>query len=326
MERVERMENVHKKWFVRAARAISESKIFQHFILTMIVLAGALVGLETYPALSEAYAGFFHWADIFVIWLFAAEAGIKILACGNEPQKYFKDPWNLFDFFIVIVCFLPFGGHYAAVLRLVRIARVLRLITALPKLQLIVGALLKSIPAMTYISMLMMVLFYVYAAIGTMFFHLKDPSHFGSLHQSMLTLFKVITLEGWVEVMNVQMHGSNTAAIIAVGYFVSFILLGTMLMLNLVIGVVVNSMEEVQIEENAKRNQAVLKQQQRTVADEMRLLIEQIDGMKSKLQMLTYQTEEAMIEASVDNSEEKVKESKKKKSGLTLPRPKQIPV
>lgn len=174
---------------------------------------------------------------------------------------------------IVAVCFLPIHAEYVAVLRLVRLLRVLRLMTVVPQLQMLVGALLKSIPSMGYVSLMLLQHFYIFAMMGVFFFGANDPVNFGGLMPTMLTLFQVVTLEGWVDVMQVQVQGSAAfpetyASLGAVStphpilgpvYFIFFILLGTMIMLNLFIGVIMNSMQEMHEEmtkETAKRQEA----------------------------------------------------------------------
>ncbi len=149
----------------------------------------------------------------------------------------------MFDFGVTAFFYLPFGGSFASVLRLVRILRVLRLITAIPRLQLLVGALIKSIPSIGYVAVLLFVQFYIFAIIGNTEFGKHDPAHFGDLGKSMITLFEIVTLEGWVEIYKAQ---SNF--LVATTYFLSFIVLGTMIILNLFIGVVLNGFEEVKRE------------------------------------------------------------------------------
>jgi len=224
-------------------RRIIETKGFQRGALGLILFAGVLAGLETSETLMARASGLLHGIDRAVLALFVGELALRIGACGARPWRFFGDGWNVFDFVIVAVCLLPVQAEFAAVLRLARVLRVLRLITALPRLQILVGALLKSIPSMSYVALLLSVLFYVYAVLGVSLFGRADPEHFGSLGAAALTLFQVVTLEGWAEIMRAQFAGpAGTTA--AVGYFVSFILLGTMITLNLLIGVIVNGMDE----------------------------------------------------------------------------------
>ncbi len=226
-------------------RQIADSSWFQQTVTIVIILAGVLVGLETYPHLVAAYGDWMHLADKIILGIFVAEIVVKMGAEGKTPWKYFRDPWNVFDFTIVTLSFLPIAGQAIVVLRLIRLLRVLRLVRALPKLQLLVGALLKSLPSMGYVGLLLFILFYVYAVAGTFLFGHHDPGHFGTLQRSFLTLFETVTLEGWVDVLNVQMEVRPVAAVL---FFLSFILLGTMIMLNLFIGVIMNGMQEAQSE------------------------------------------------------------------------------
>jgi voltage-gated sodium channel len=240
------------------ARRIAESRAFQHFITVVILLAGALVGVETSPAALAAYGGVLHALDTIVLGIFVVEIAIKLAAEGARPWRYFKDPFNVFDFTIVAASLLPFGGQYVTVLRLLRLLRVLRLVHALPQLQILVSALLKSIPSMLYVGVFLALLFYVYGVAGVFLFGQNDPARFGALDTAMLTLFTVVTLEGWADLMYTQLHGCTPSEawcrapeahpVVAPVYFVSFVLFGTMIVLNLFIGVIMNSMQQAALE------------------------------------------------------------------------------
>ncbi|MBX2828600.1 MAG: ion transporter [Flavobacteriaceae bacterium] len=244
---------------VKLCKKIAESKWFQNSITIAILIAGVLVGIATYPEFSEKHHGILELLNKIILWIFVAEVVIKMIAEGKKPWRYFYDGWNVFDFVIVAAAFLPFGGSSVAVLRLLRLLRVLKLVKALPKLQLLVSALLKSIPSMGYVSILLLLLFYIYAVAGVFFFGANDPIHFENLQMSMLSLFRVVTLEDWTDVMYINMYGcdnygydgnealcTNPSASPIGGavFFVSFVLLGTMIILNLFIGVIMNGMDE----------------------------------------------------------------------------------
>lgn len=177
------------------AQHIVESRAFRATIILVILLAGVLVGVETNPALAVEYRTLLRALDVTVLGIFIAEIALKIIAKGRRPLDYFLDGWNVFDFTIVAVCLLPVGGPFAAVLRLVRTLRLLRLVTALPRLQLIVGALLKSLGSMGYVTLLLALIFYIYAIIGIQLFGQQAPAQFGSLPAAMLSLFQMITLD-----------------------------------------------------------------------------------------------------------------------------------
>jgi voltage-gated sodium channel len=299
---------------VTVLRQIANSSRFSYFILAMIVLSSVLVGLETVPGfdVTEPFGRVVQFLQDVILYIFAIEQVIKIGAKGRQPWTYFQDPWNLFDFTIVVVCFLPLGAGYATVFRLARVLRALRLVSALPKLQLLVSALLKSLPSLGYVGILLFLLFYVYGVLGTFLFRANDPIHFGGLPQSMRTLFEVVTLEGWVQSMYIQMYGSDNFGYdeqmmaiagaarrsdahpyIAPVYFVSFILLGTMIILNLFIGIIINGMEEAQEEvEKERRKQHRKELGATTIGDELALICHELEALRERLHSLQGQTQE----------------------------------
>jgi voltage-gated sodium channel len=120
---------------------------------------------------------------------------MKMGAEGSRPWRFFKEPWNVFDFVIVAVVFLPINSQYATVLRLARLLRVLRLVRAVPRLQILVGALLKAIPSMGYVSLLLFLVFYMYGVAAVFLFGKNDPFRFGDLPTALVTLFQVATAE-----------------------------------------------------------------------------------------------------------------------------------
>lgn len=147
-------------------KRVVDSSPFQLSILGLILVAAALVRLETYPDVVQQHGPLIQQLNSIVLWAFALEAVLKMAQYGRGFLRYFRDPWNLFDFSIVVICFLPVNAGYAAVFRMARIVRAFRLVTALPKLQLIVNCLLKSIPSMFYVGVLLSLTFYVYAVLG----------------------------------------------------------------------------------------------------------------------------------------------------------------
>jgi len=290
-------------------RHIAESRWFNQFILWVILAAGVLVGIETYHQEDSPWRGTLESLDLAILLIFTLEFAIKIAAEGSRPWNYFRDPWNVFDFTVVAVCwlahFLPsMNAGFVAVIRLARVLRVLRLVHALPQLKMLVNAMLKSIPSMGYVGILLVLLYYIYGAMGVFLFGKNDPLHFGSLGTAMLSLFRISTLEGWTEIMYVNMFGCDdpkwgygpesgctspephgTAAVI---YFVSFVLVGTMIVLNLFIGVIMNAMDEVraehEIEERLARKSAGIEH----LEDELAELHTQLDSMKKQLDYIAF--------------------------------------
>lgn len=275
-------------------KMIANSSWFQNFVTFAILVAGVLVGIATYPEISKDYQHVLELLNTIVLIVFIIEIAVKIIAEGNKPWRYFKDPWNIFDFIIVAAAFLPFGGSSIAILRLLRLLRVLKLIKALPKLQMLVGALLKSIPSMGYVSILLLLLFYIYAVAGVFFFGENDPIHFKNLQTSMLSLFRVVTLEDWTDIMYINMFGCENYGydgnmslctksvgnpIGSVTFFVSFVLIGTMIFLNLFIGVIMNGMDDAKAEMII--NQRVENEEEETKIEDLEQKLEEMQDLIS---------------------------------------------
>lgn len=263
-------------------KQLVESKTFHHAIVAVIVVAGVVAGLETSPAIMAEYGALLHGLDRIILGIFIVEAVLKMAAHGRQPWRYFADGWNVFDFLIVVICLLPVGGPFAAVLRLARALRLLRLVSALPKLQLLVGALLKSLSAMGYVSLLLAMLFYIYAVAGIHLFGAHDPKNFGSLPAAFMSLFQLVTLDNWSELFHEQ---TPFVPGLKVGiYFVTFIVFGTMIILNLFIGIIMNSMSEMHAE-IAERDRA---QHERdtgsaTLEDELKSLEAELKASQTRL-------------------------------------------
>ena len=292
---------------VQFCRQVTTSAYFGRFIIALIVLSGLFAGAETYPAFSDGtFPGdLLQIAQNLILFVFFVEIVMKIIACGNKPWAFFLQPWNVFDCVIVSVCLLPLNMHSASVVRMARILRALRMITVLPRLRLLVSALLKSIPSLGYIGVLLGLHFYIYSVVGTVTFGQNDPIRFGSLHATAATLFQVLTLEGWNDVRDTQVLGSDVAyddawkvlaegqrvsharPLISTIYFITFILLGTMIMLNLFTGVIITSMEEAQ--EEAKTGGAKERLNERgflTLHDELNLVSTQMQQILTQMSAL----------------------------------------
>ena len=280
-------------------KKIATDPRFNRFITAVIVLAGVVVGIETYPSAIAMWGKPLHILNQAILWIFVAEVVVKMGAEGRRPWRYFLDPWNIFDFVIVAVCFLPVESSYVAVLRLARLLRVLKLVRALPKLQVLVGALLKSIPSMGYVALLLGMLFYVYACASVFLFRDNDPVHFENLPLAMLSLFRVVTGEDWTDVMYIAMFGcaeygydgiehlctdSYGYPVFGALFFVSFMLLGAMVILNLFIGVIMGGMDEARKEQELAERAA--RGQNLRPSDELGLLVERLASLQGEIETL----------------------------------------
>ena len=248
-------------------KAFTESKNFQVFFIGIIILSGVVVGLDSYPEISDEHGTILRSLDSIILGFFVFEICLKLISFTPRVHEFFKDGWNIFDFVAVSACFLPFDGQSIIVLRLLRVLRIVRLVGTIPELKLIVNTLLKSIPSLGYIGVLLFILFYIYACLGTFLFRGNDPIHFESLHISLLSLFRVATLEDWTDIMYTAIYGcqnygysgmkelcenSNAFPFLGWFYFVSFVLLATFIFFNLFIGVIISNMEDIKEKERLR--------------------------------------------------------------------------
>jgi len=226
------------------AQQMVQHRFFEYFIVVVILLSAALIGMETSSELMSMYGDWINWGNHLVLLIFIVEAAIKIYAVSPTVSNYFRDGWNVFDFTIILLALIPATGELAMLARVARLLRVLRLISAIPELRLIVATLMKSIPSMGNIMLLMGVIFYIYAVAGQQLFHEHDPKHWDNLGISLLTLFRIVTLEDWTDVMYTAMEMNPYSWI----YFVSFVVMGTFVIINLFIAVVLNNLDEAKAE------------------------------------------------------------------------------
>ena len=226
--------------FVGVAQRVAAAAWFHWGVVGVIGVNALVIGLDTSAFLAERYGAWFKAANQLFLGIFVVEAVVKLIAQWPRPQRYFKDGWNVFDFAIIVVSLLPSTGELATLARLARLLRVLRLVSALPELRLIVTTLVRSIPSMFNVVCLMSVIFYIYAVAGYHLFHDIDPTHWRTLGIAALTLFRVVTLEDWTDVMYAAMAHHWWAW----AYFVSFVVVGTFVVINLFIAVVLNNLDE----------------------------------------------------------------------------------
>ena len=227
---------------------------------------------------------------------------------GTLKWKVYKfigfkpDYWNLFDFTIVFIGLMPFDGGAVTALRLIRLLRVLKLVRALPELQILVISLIGSLEAIAYIGLLLLLLFYLYAVIGVTIFGENDPVHMGQLHVALVTLFRCSTLEDWTDVMYIAMDGCdkygydgmmdkcvkpNAMYEVSAIYFISFIVISSMMILNLFIGVITSSMTEAKEKLLAERKEEMKDNAtgaEAVVARDLDQLLEQIKEIELKIQ------------------------------------------
>lgn len=251
--------------FREKLRRFVEDERFQRAIIALIVFNAVTLGLETSEAVRAQVGGFLVAVDRIVLAVFTVEVGARLVAHG---PRFFRDPWNVFDFAIVGLSLLPTTDSLT-VLRALRILRALRLISAVPRMRAVVQGLLGAIPGVGAIIALLGLVYYVAAVMTTKMFGADFPELFGHLGRSLFTLFQIMTLEGWVDgvvkpVMEIHPY--------AWAFFIPFILLVTFTILNLFIAVIVGAMQA----EHDKAEQA----ENAAAQDERKLILEELRGLR----------------------------------------------
>jgi voltage-gated sodium channel len=217
---------------------LRENKLFETFVIGVIIFSALLIGAKTY-AIPQSTLAFMHVLDWMVTLFFLVEIIVRMIADGSL-RRFFSKGWNVFDFLIVAVSLVPIEDSEAALLgRLLRVFRVLRLVSIVPELRVLLNAFLQAIPRMGYVSLLMFVIFYIYAAIGSMFFHHINADLWSNITVSMLTLFRVATFEDWTDVM----YETMDVYPMSWAYYLSFIFIVAFVFLNMMIGIVLETLQ-----------------------------------------------------------------------------------
>ncbi|WP_436773197.1 ion transporter [Yinghuangia sp. YIM S09857] len=223
----------------RCAR-ISDSTGFAVAAFALIVANAAVLGVETYSGTARDWHAELRIAETFFLVAFTAELAIRIAAFGNRPGRFLRDGWNAFDFLVVAAAFVPVVRENATVLRLLRLARVLRAVRMFPQVRVILNAAWKSLPGALGFLVVGALVLYMYAMLGWILFADTMPEHYGSLGRACLTLFFLMALDGLGEMVREGLEVSRWTAL----YFGSYVLVSSFLLVNLLIGVVITSLED----------------------------------------------------------------------------------
>ena len=261
-----------------------ESNLFTFGITALILVNAITLGLETDQSITARYGGLLHWIDRIILVLFSLELLLKFYV---YRFRFFRSGWNLFDLAIVAIAWAPTSGALT-VLRALRILRVLRLISVVPQLRRVVSAIGHSIPGMVSVVGVLGLIFYVASVLATKLFGTyPDPNMqewFGSIGASAYTLFQIMTLESWsMGVVRPTMELFPWAW----SFFIPFIIITSFAVLNFFIGIIVDSMQIVQKQEETISDE----ENKHITMREYKLLKEQLDLLTTKLGELQNQRE-----------------------------------
>ena len=262
---------------IERIKVIRDASWFSNLTTFIILGYASVLGFKTIDEVETNYAIFLQLADIFVTIYFIFEIAIKMVA-EKKLINFFKSGWNLFDFTIVVITLLPLEqSGFAAIARMLRVFRVLRLFTARPELKAIIDMLIKAIPAIIDIVILMFIIFYIYAIIGNFYFQDLPSGLWKDFLVSMLTLFRVLTFEDWTDVMYEAMEVYPLAWI----YFVSFVIIAAFVFFNLFVAVIIGEMQKIQeadfhdeVHEDSKKLDVLL--------EEIQTLRQEVQDLKKK--------------------------------------------
>ncbi|CUS47761.1 MAG: voltage-gated sodium channel [Idiomarinaceae bacterium HL-53] len=266
----EKSERVAANWQQRFLE-LRANKIFETVVISIIVLSALMVGAKTYEETSrfDHVLSILDWA---VTLFFVVEILIRMLA-EKRFRDFFRSGWNLFDFIIVVASLIPVDqGETVLLARLLRVFRVLRLVSMVPELRMLMNAFLKALPRMTYVALFMFIIFYIYGAVGSFIFQDINPFYWDNISIAMLTLFRIATFESWTSIMY------ETMAVYPMSwlYYVSFIFISAFIFLNMMIGIVLQVMQKESAAYDLEHDQGE--------AGDIHHVREQVDKVEKQLQ------------------------------------------
>jgi voltage-gated sodium channel len=226
-----------------------ESPIFSGFILGVIIANAVVLGLQTYPKIEDQHGDLLNFLNDVFLAIFVVELALRLGAYGRRPQNFFRDGWNIFDFVVVAVAFVPGIRESSTLLRLARLLRVVRVVRFLPELRVLISGVVRSLPPLGSVLLLTTVMLFVYGMLGWLLFGEEIPADWGTIGRAMLSLIVLLTLEDFPRYMEAGMEVHPWSWI----YFVTFVLVTVFIIINVLIGIVLNSMEEARELERRRR-------------------------------------------------------------------------
>ena len=252
-----------------------ETTRVQRVIVAVILFNAVTLGLMTDGDLMATIGGPLRWLDLVCLVFFLVEISLRLVAQGRD---FWRQGWNIFDFAVVGIALVPDAGAWA-VLRGLRVLRILRLLTVVPQLRKVVAAFLHAIPGLSGVVAVMVVFLFTVAVLATNLFGATHPLWFGSLSTSLFTLFQIMTLESWsMGIVRPLMETHPWAWL----FFVPFIVIATFTILNLFIGIIVSTMQELSLTPDISTDHAELDQTLGRIESDMRALRRSLEDLKSR--------------------------------------------
>lgn len=224
-----------------------DSEGFQIFIGGVIVLNAIVLGLETYASVMADYGVLLENINTFFYLIFLVELVLRILSYGTKPWNFFRHGWNIFDFIVIGGALIPGIREHVAVMRLLRLARIVRLMRFLPDARVLLLTVTRATPAVMSMVVLTVLVLFIYGIIGWTLFGSALPAQWGNVGTAMLTLFVLLTLENFP----IYLGEAQAVSPLATVFFLSYVLIAAFVIVNLLIGIVLSSMERAREEEAA---------------------------------------------------------------------------
>lgn len=222
----------------RLARLV-DSDAFNLAIAGVIVINAIVLGLETFPSVMASYADQLILANDICYGVFVVELVLRFASYGRRPQDFFKSGWNVFDLIIIGGVWIPGVRENATLLRILRLARIARLLRFLPDARVLIATVVRSIPPLASIVVLTFLILFIYGMVGWALFGEALPESWGTITRAMLTLFILLTLENFPTYLEEALAVTPWATL----YFVSYVLVAAFVIFNLLIGIIISSME-----------------------------------------------------------------------------------
>jgi len=265
---------------VRPLQRLVDSAAFNSVIIAVILANAVVLGLQTYPGIVDSYGGALDLLNALCLGVFVVELTLRIASYGRRPQDFFKSGWNVFDFVVITAAFIPGVRDSSTLLRLVRLARVVRVVRLLPDVRVLIVGVFRSLPPLLSMAALTTVILFVYGMVGWLLFADELPEEWGTIGDAMLTMFILLTLENFPFYMERGMNVHPWSWV----FFVSFVLVAAFIVLNVLIGIVLNSMEEArELERRKALGIHVGGQPPAPVAERIQILRAALDELEQEL-------------------------------------------
>jgi voltage-gated sodium channel len=221
-------------------RRLVDHPVFTGAVITVIIANAVVLGLQTYDGLDREYGDLLILLNALFLAFFVVEISLRVASYLPRPWEYFREGWNVFDFLAVALAFVPGLRENTTILRLARLARIVRVVHLLPDVRILITAVIRSLPPLASMAILTTLILFIYGMVGWQLFGEELPAEWGNIGEAMLTLFVMLTLENFPIYMDAGMEIHPWSWI----FFVSFILTAAFIVINVLIGIVLNSMEE----------------------------------------------------------------------------------